>query len=72
MTTESTADYAIVKPDDADDAYAGSDVPGEFRSLTRELGCRQLAVTLIRVPPPIRTSSRARVISTTRSRSCIW
>jgi mannose-6-phosphate isomerase-like protein (cupin superfamily) len=51
MTTESTTDYAIVNPDDADDAYAGSDVPGEFRSLTGELGCGQLAVTLIRVPP---------------------
>jgi mannose-6-phosphate isomerase-like protein (cupin superfamily) len=44
-------DYAIVDPDDAKDQYAGSDVPGEFRSLTRALGCEQLAVTLIRVPP---------------------
>jgi mannose-6-phosphate isomerase-like protein (cupin superfamily) len=44
-------DYAIVRPDDVDDPYAGSDVPGEFRSLTRALGCDQLAVTLIRVPP---------------------
>jgi mannose-6-phosphate isomerase-like protein (cupin superfamily) len=44
-------DYAIVNPDDADDAYAGSDVPGEFRRLTEALGCEQLAVTLIRVPP---------------------
>ena len=31
--------------------YAGSDVPGEFRPLTRAMGCDQLAVTLIRVPP---------------------
>jgi mannose-6-phosphate isomerase-like protein (cupin superfamily) len=44
-------DYAIVDPDDVRDHYAGSDVPGEFRSLTRALGCEQLAVTLIRVPP---------------------
>jgi mannose-6-phosphate isomerase-like protein (cupin superfamily) len=44
-------DYAIVNPDDVDDAYAGTDVPGEFRRLTRALGCEQLAVTLIRVPP---------------------
>jgi mannose-6-phosphate isomerase-like protein (cupin superfamily) len=44
-------DYAIVAPDDVKDQYAGSDVPGEFRSLTKALGCEQLAVTLIRVPP---------------------
>jgi mannose-6-phosphate isomerase-like protein (cupin superfamily) len=44
-------DYAIVRPDDVDDAYAGSDVPGEFRRLTKALECEQLAVTLIRVPP---------------------
>jgi mannose-6-phosphate isomerase-like protein (cupin superfamily) len=45
------SDYAIVNPDDADDAYAGTDVPGEFRRLTDALDCEQLAVTLIRVPP---------------------
>ena len=44
-------DYAIVNPDDARDAYAGTDVPGEFRRLTEALGCTQLAATLIRVPP---------------------
>ena len=44
-------DYAIVNPDDADDAYAGTDVPGEFRRLTEALGSEQLAATLIRVPP---------------------
>jgi mannose-6-phosphate isomerase-like protein (cupin superfamily) len=44
-------DYAIVNPDDVDDAYAGTDVPGEFRRLTHALGCQQLAATLIRVPP---------------------
>jgi mannose-6-phosphate isomerase-like protein (cupin superfamily) len=43
--------YAIVDPDDVDDVYAGSDVPGEFRPLTDALGCEQLAATLIRVPP---------------------
>ena len=44
-------DYAIVDPDEVEDHYAGSDVPGEFRSLTGALGCEQIAVTLIRVPP---------------------
>ena len=43
--------YAIVAADDVDDAYAGTDVPGEFRSLTEALGGEQLALTLIRVPP---------------------
>ena len=46
-----TPDYAIVDPDQVDNPYDGSDVPGEFRRLTEALGCRQLAVTLIRVPP---------------------
>ena len=49
MSTDT--DYAIVNADDVDDHYAGTDVPGEFRSLTKALGCEQLAVTLIRVPP---------------------
>jgi mannose-6-phosphate isomerase-like protein (cupin superfamily) len=44
-------DYAIVDPDDVKDHYAGTDVPGEFRPLTRALGAEQLAATLIRVPP---------------------
>jgi mannose-6-phosphate isomerase-like protein (cupin superfamily) len=44
------ADYTIVRADDVEDHYAGSSVPGEFRSLTRDLRCDQLAVTLIRVP----------------------
>ena len=43
--------YAIVHGDDAEDHYAGTDVPGEFRRLTPALGSEQLAVTLIRVPP---------------------
>ncbi len=44
-------DYSIVKADEAEDAYADSDVPGEFRSLSKGLGSRQVAVTLIRIPP---------------------
>ena len=44
-------DYSIVSADDVEDHYAGSDVPGEFRRLTDALGCEQLAVTLIRIPP---------------------
>ena len=44
------SDYAIVDADDVRDVYAGSDVPGEFRPLTRALGSEQLAATLIRVP----------------------
>jgi mannose-6-phosphate isomerase-like protein (cupin superfamily) len=49
--TENTSAFAVVDPDDADDTYSGTDVPGEFRSLADDLGCGQLAVTLIRVPP---------------------
>jgi mannose-6-phosphate isomerase-like protein (cupin superfamily) len=45
------SDYVIVKADQAEDAYADSDVPGEFRSLTEALGSEQVAVTLIRIPP---------------------
>src|SRR5918998_6718013 len=45
------SDYAVVHADDVEDHYAGSTVPGEFRRLTDALGCEQLAVTLIRVPP---------------------
>jgi mannose-6-phosphate isomerase-like protein (cupin superfamily) len=44
-------DYSIVRADQAEDSYAGTDVPGEFRSLKDALGTEQLAVTLIRVPP---------------------
>ena len=42
--------YAVVDPDQVDDEYASSDVPGEFRRLTEALGSRQLAATLIRIP----------------------
>jgi mannose-6-phosphate isomerase-like protein (cupin superfamily) len=44
-------DRTIVRADDVDDFYAGTDVPGEFRSLTQALQSEQFAVTLIRVPP---------------------
>jgi mannose-6-phosphate isomerase-like protein (cupin superfamily) len=44
-------DYTIVRADDVADHYAGTTVPGEFRSLTQTLAAEQLAVTLIRVPP---------------------
>ena len=43
--------YAIVNPDDVRDVYADTDVPGEFRRLTKALGAEQLAATLIRIPP---------------------
>lgn len=43
--------YSVVRADDVEDAYAGSDVPGEFRKFTDALGADQVAVTLIRVPP---------------------
>jgi quercetin dioxygenase-like cupin family protein len=45
------SDYRIVNADEARDAYAGTDVPGEFRRLTDALESEQLAATLIRVPP---------------------
>ena len=45
------AGYSIVDAGEVDDFYAGSDVPGEFRSLTHALRAEQLAATLIRVPP---------------------
>jgi mannose-6-phosphate isomerase-like protein (cupin superfamily) len=50
-TSERSDGFAIVDPDKAKDYYEGSDVPGEFRRLTSSLHCRQLSVTLIRVPP---------------------
>jgi len=45
------SEYSIVNADDITDHYEGSDVPGEFRRLTPELGAEQVALTLIRVPP---------------------
>jgi mannose-6-phosphate isomerase-like protein (cupin superfamily) len=43
--------YAVAGPDEVDNPYDGTDVPGEFRRLTDALGCEQLSITLIRVPP---------------------
>jgi mannose-6-phosphate isomerase-like protein (cupin superfamily) len=45
------SEYTVISADDVKDVYAGTSVPGEFRPLTRSLGCEQVAVTLIRVPP---------------------
>jgi mannose-6-phosphate isomerase-like protein (cupin superfamily) len=45
------SEYEIVNADEVSDHYEGTDVPGEFRRLTPELGCEQVALTLIRVPP---------------------
>ena len=45
------ADFTVVRADDVKDFYAGTDVPGEFRSLGEALGAEQLSITLIRVPP---------------------
>ena len=47
----SAAGFTIVSADEVEDAYAGKDVPGEFRGLTGALGTEQVAITLIRVPP---------------------
>jgi mannose-6-phosphate isomerase-like protein (cupin superfamily) len=47
----SDTDFAVVDPDAVADAYEGSDVPGEFRRLTRALAAEQLSATLIRIPP---------------------
>jgi|SRR5215218_8828218 len=45
------SDYSIVNAEEVDNAYADSDVPGEFRALTDALGTEQVAVTLMCVPP---------------------
>jgi mannose-6-phosphate isomerase-like protein (cupin superfamily) len=45
------SDYTVISADDVDDYYAGTDVPGEFRPLTRALHAEQVAMTLIRIPP---------------------
>ena len=45
------SEYSIVNADDVTDHYDGTDVPGEFRRLTSALGCEQVAITLIHVPP---------------------
>ena len=45
------SDYEVISADDVKDHYAGTSVPGEFRSLTGPLRGEQIAVTLIRIPP---------------------
>jgi mannose-6-phosphate isomerase-like protein (cupin superfamily) len=45
------SEFRIVNADDVEDYFAGTSVPGEFRRLGDAVGCEQLAVTLIRVPP---------------------
>jgi mannose-6-phosphate isomerase-like protein (cupin superfamily) len=45
------SDYRIVRAAEVEDAYAGTDVPGSFRSLTDALEAEQLAATLIEIPP---------------------
>jgi len=45
------SDFTIVNAEEVENAYADSDVPGEFRALSEALGTEQVAVTLIRVPP---------------------
>src|SRR3990167_2411059 len=45
------SDYTIIKAGDVADVYAGTDVPGEFRPLKKALKTKQLAVTLLRIPP---------------------
>jgi mannose-6-phosphate isomerase-like protein (cupin superfamily) len=43
--------YSIAIANQVEDPYAGTDVPGEFRRLTEALGCTQVALTFIRIPP---------------------
>jgi mannose-6-phosphate isomerase-like protein (cupin superfamily) len=43
--------YTIINADDVKDYYADTDVPGEFRRLTKALNAEQLGITLIRIPP---------------------
>ena len=45
------SDYTIIKADDVRDVYDGTDVPGEFRQLKKALKTKQLAVTLLCIPP---------------------
>jgi mannose-6-phosphate isomerase-like protein (cupin superfamily) len=45
------SDYTIINADDVKDYYEDTDVPGEFRRLTKALNADQLGITLIRIPP---------------------
>ncbi len=51
MAEASPDPFSVVAADQVSNPYEGTDVPGEFRSLTEALGAEQLAITLIRVPP---------------------
>ena len=51
MAEVSPDPFSVVAADQISNPYEGSDVPGEFRSLTEALGAEQVAITLIRVPP---------------------
>ena len=51
MNDEASADFTVVDALEVRDFYDGTNVPGEFRSLTEALGATQLAATLIRIPP---------------------
>ncbi len=51
MNDEGSPDYTIVDALGTRDLYRGTNVPGEFRSLTDALEATQLAATLIRIPP---------------------
>lgn len=58
-------DYTIIRADEAEDAYEGTDVPGEFRSLKDALNAEQIAVTLIRIPPHSDSSKAAATTTST-------
>ena len=51
MSTDERDGYRFVDPGAVVDLHEGTDTPGEFRPLTEALGSRQLAATLVRVPP---------------------
>jgi mannose-6-phosphate isomerase-like protein (cupin superfamily) len=44
------SDYTIVSADEVKDFYEDTDVPGEFRRLTKAINAEQLAISLIRIP----------------------
>jgi mannose-6-phosphate isomerase-like protein (cupin superfamily) len=50
-TVREMSEFSVVHASHVRDEYAGTNVPGEFRSLGDALGSEQLAVTLLRVPP---------------------
>jgi mannose-6-phosphate isomerase-like protein (cupin superfamily) len=44
-------EYTTINADDVKDYYEDTDVPGEFRRLTKALDAEQLSISLIRIPP---------------------